>query len=153
MIGHRGARFHKDIWYMLQRCNGLVIGDKYNISNRIGSEQTLDTTAGERSFELRVDTLLQNIQVPEYRQLNTEAIESLSWLFKQNPEIRIDDDIVLDVLIGHAVRLAWTEVHGDSDYNEQRGQAWEAFYHLTPQEAEKAFISAFRYLSSEGFAA
>lgn len=151
LIGSRGARFHKDIWHMLQRCKGLVIGDKYNIANRIGSEQTLDTTAGERSFELRIDTLMQNIQVPEYRQLNVEAIESLGWLFKQNPDIRIDDDIVLDVLIGHAVRLAWTATHGEQGYNEQRSQAWDAFYHLAPPKTEEAFIEAFRFLSSKGF--
>jgi len=151
LIGHRSKRFYKDIWYMLQQCSGLVIGDKYNIANRIGSEQTLDTTAGERSFELRIDTLVQGIHVPEYRQLNIEAIESLGWLFKQNPDLRIDGDIVLDVLIGHAVRIAWTKTHDGDAYNEQRGQAWDAFYRFSPRDTEQAVIEAFLHLSSKGF--
>ena len=151
LIGHHSGRFYKDIWYMLQQSRGLVIGDKYNTDNRIGSEQTLDTTAGERSFELRIDALLQSIQAPEYRQLNIEAIESLTWLFKQNPELRVENDIVLDVLIGHAVRIAWTSEHGDAHYNDQRSRAWDAFYHRSPRETEQAFIRAFQYLSSEGF--
>ena len=151
LIGHHSERFYKDIWYMLQQCNGVVIGDKYNIANRLGSEQTLHTTAGERSFELRIDALMQTIAAPEYRQLNIEAIESLAWLFKQNPELRIEGDIVLDVLIGHAVRIVWERTHGSAQYDEQRGRAWEAFYHLSPRETEQAFVEAFRYLSSEGF--
>jgi phosphorylase kinase alpha/beta subunit len=151
LIGHHSGRFYKDIWYMLQQSSGLVIGDRYDSANRLGSEQTLDTTAGERSFELRIDALLQDIQAPEYRQLNIEAIESLTWLFKQNPELRVENDIVLDVLIGHAVRIAWTSDHGYTHYNEQRSQAWDAFYHRSPRETEQDFIKAFRYLSSEGF--
>ncbi len=151
LVGHHSERFYKDVWYMLQRCSGLVIGDKYNIANRIGSEQTLDTTAGEQSFELRVDTLLQTIQAPQYRQLNIEAIESLSWLFKQNNDLQVDSDIILDVLIGHAVRINWNKTHSEAQYDEQRAQAWDAFYHLTPGETETAFIEAFRYLSREGF--
>lgn len=153
LVGHHSKRFYKSVWYMLQQCNGIVIGDKYSVTNRIGSEQTLDTTAGEQSFELRVDALLQTIHAPEYRQLNIEAIENLAWLFKQNPDLRVDGDIILDVLIGHAVRIAWTEVHGDTHYHEQRTQAWETFYHLSPSETEQAFVKAFRYLSSEGFEA
>jgi phosphorylase kinase alpha/beta subunit len=152
LIGHHSERFYQDIWYMLQQCSGVVIGDKYNIANRLGSEQTLDTTAGERRFELRIDSLLQTIQAAEYRQLNIEAVESLAWLFKQNPDIRIEGDIVLDVLIGHAVRIAWEKEHGSAHYDEQRGQAWDAFYHRSPRETEQAFFEAFRYLSSEGFA-
>lgn len=151
LIGHYSNHFYKDIWYMLRKCGGIVIGDKYNIANRIGSEQTLDTTAGERSFELRIDALLQTIQSPEYRQLNIEAIESLAWLFKQNDELEVNDDIILDVLVGHAVRIAWGKDNDDAHYNEQRSQAWEAFYRDPPAETETAFIKAFRYLLSEGF--
>jgi phosphorylase kinase alpha/beta subunit len=153
LIGHHSSRFYKDVWYMLQQCGGIVIGDKYNVANRLGNEITLGTTAGERSFELAIDNLLQTIAAPEYRQLNIEAVESLSWLFIQNPEIRVDGDIILDVLIGHAVRIAWTaEQHPGTDYDEQRAQAWDSFYHRSPRETEQAFVEAFRYLSSEGFA-
>ncbi len=143
MLSRLSSRFYKDIWYMLQQCKGLVIGDKYNLQSRIGAEFTLDVTAGERSFELRVDNLLQSIEAPDYRQLNIEVLESLARIFRQNPNMHVDSDIVLDVLIGYGVRLAWS---GSGNYDEQRGEAWESFYKLSPKEVDQAFIEAFLYL-------
>lgn len=145
-IGGLPSSFYEDVWYLLQQCNGLVIGDKYSVQNRIGSELTLDSTAGERSFELRIDGLLQSIPAPDYRQLNIEAIGSLARLFRQSPELHVDNDLILDVLIGHAVRIAWKEHNTSDHYDEQRSQAWESMYRLSPQEADRAFIEAFMYL-------
>ncbi len=142
--------FYKDIWYLLQQCNGLVIGDKYSVQNRMGSELTLDSTAGERNFALRIDGLLQSIHAPDYRQLNIEVIESLARLFRQSPEFHIDNDLILDVLIGHAVRIAWKKHTTKGNYDEQRGQAWEEFYTLSPCETEKEFIGAFMSLLTPG---
>lgn len=147
MIGRLSPTFYKDIWHMLQRCHALVIGEKYHLRNRIGSELTLESTPGEQSFALKIDALLQGIGAPDYRQINIEIIETLSRLFKENPDMRIENDLILDVLIGHAVRIAWEKEHG-GDYNEQRGAAWAAFYKLSPKEADAAFIEAFIYLLS-----
>lgn len=145
-IGGLPSSFYEDVWYLLQQCKGLVIGDKYSIQNRIGSELTLDSTAGERSFELRIDGLLQSIPSPDYRQLNIEAIGSLARLFRQSPELRVDNDLILDVLIGHAVRISWKKSNTSDNYNEQRSQAWESMYRRSPQETGRAFIEAFMYL-------
>ncbi|MBU0720676.1 glycoside hydrolase family 15 protein [bacterium] len=148
MIGHLSSSFYKDIWYLLQQCKGLVIGDKYSIHNRIGSEFTHQSTAGERSFELRIDGLFQGIEAPEYRELNIEALKSLTRLFRENTQIFIENDLVLDVLIGHAVRLAWESENGFENYDEHKGEAWEAFYKLSPMKTDKVFIEAFIYLLS-----
>jgi phosphorylase kinase alpha/beta subunit len=145
-IGGLPSSFYEDVWYLLQQCKALVIGDKYSVQNRIGSELTLDSTAGERSFELRIDGLLQSIPSPDYRQLNIEAIGSLARLFRQSPQLQVDNDLILDVLIGHAVRISWKKHNISDNYDEQRGQAWESMYRLSPQEAEKAFVEAFMYL-------
>ncbi|WP_345978026.1 glycoside hydrolase family 15 protein [Sulfurimonas sp. HSL3-7] len=146
MISRLSPLFYQDIWHMLQQCRGLVIGDKYNVQSRIGSEHTLASTAGEQNFERQIEALLQSIDTPDYRQLNIEALESLSRLLKQNPDINVDDDIILDVLIGHAVRIAWEKHYGAEHYDEKRGQAWETFYRLSPQETDTVFIEAFMYL-------
>jgi phosphorylase kinase alpha/beta subunit len=146
MIGGLSSIFYKDIWYLLQQCNALVIGDKYNVQNRIGSELTFDSTPGEQNFALRIDALLQGIDAPDYRQLNIEAIESLSRMIRQSPQLHVDNDLILDVLIGHAVRIAWEKQYSGGNYDEQRGQAWEAFYKLSPRETDKAFIEAFMFL-------
>jgi len=146
MIGRLPASFYKDVWYLLQQCNGLVIGDKYSIQSRMGSELTLDSTAGERGFALRIDGLLQGIAAPDYRQLNVEVIQRLAKLFRDNPGLHIDDDLVLDVLIGHAVKIAWRKKHATENYDEHRGQAWETFYTLSPQETNWAFIKSLMFL-------
>lgn len=135
---------------MLQQCNGLVIGDRYNVQNRIGSEHTLDSTAGERSFEVKIDRMLQNIAAPEYRQLNIEALESMAWLFGQNPVFRVDNDIILDVVIGHAVRINWEKHHPSESHNEHRGEAWDMFYKLSPEQTDETFVESFMYLLSVG---
>ncbi|MEA2047407.1 MAG: glycoside hydrolase family 15 protein [Campylobacterota bacterium] len=145
MLGPFSPRFYKDIWYLLRQCNALVIGDKYNIQNRMGSELTLDSTAGEQSFALKINAQIQRIAYSDYRQLNIEAIESLARLFKQNPDLKVDDDLVLDVLIGHAVRVVWEKEH-TGNYDEERGEAWDAFYTLSPAQTDQAFIQSFNYL-------
>ena len=146
MISSVSSSLYKGIWYLLQQCNGLVIGDKYNLSNRLGHDLTLDTTAGERNFELRVESLLQSIEATDYRQLNIEVLETLSRLFKENPEIKIESDLLLDVLIGHAVRIAWQKKDNSENYDEKKGQAWTSFYELSPKQADEYFIEAFMYL-------
>ena len=146
MISSASTELYKGLWYLLQQCNGLVIGDKYNQNNKIGTELTLDTTAGERTFELRIDSLLQSIEATDYRKLNLEVLESLSRVFKENPDIKIESDLMLDVLIGHAVRIAWEKEHKNENYDEQRGQAWSSFYKLSPKKTDEFFIEAFMHL-------
>ena len=148
MLGPLSPVFYKDIWYLLRQCSGLVIGDKYNVQNRIGSELTLESTAGEQSFALKIDALLQSIDAPDYRQLNIELIESLARLFRENPEFHLEDDLIMDVLIGHAVRISWEKNSASKHYNEQRSEAWKAFYKRTPVETDKAFLEAFMFLLS-----
>ena len=146
LVGSLPEKFYKDVWYLLQQCNALVIGDKYNLQSRISSEDTHDSTAGEKSFALRVDDLLQAITVAEYLQVNIEVIESLAYLFRQSPQLHVSDDLVLDVLIGHAVRLLWQKNHPETNYDEMKSQAWETFYQQSPKLLSKAFIEAFIYL-------
>ena len=149
MIGATPITLYTEIWHILQQCNGLVIGDKYSTQNRIGSELTLESTAGERSFELKIDTLLQSIEVPAYRQLNIELIESLIKVLAHAPQLKVEDDLILDILIGYAVRIAWNKQHDNANYDEQKGQAWDAFYKLSYTHTQESFVEAFKYLISE----
>jgi len=91
--------------------------------------------------------LLQSIDAPSYRQLNIEAIQTLIELFEQNPDLVVDDDIILDALIGHAVRFAWMKHNQSTNYEEQKAKAWEEFYKLSPDECCGYFIEAFKYLA------
>lgn len=60
--------------------------------------------------------------------------------------------IVLDVLIGHAVRLSWLEKHPQrSDrYDEDKVKAWPAFYDTSPSDCADYVVKAFRFLTQFG---
>lgn len=138
-------QFYIDIWHILSRCEGLVIGDKYSLGCRIGSEITHDSTPGERSFELLIEGEINNIDSPGYRQLNIELIETLNSLFKENPDLNVSGDITLDIIIGYSVKMSWQSSH-QGNFDEQRDKAWSAFYHLSPKEMHHAFVEAIWHL-------
>ena len=145
--------FYVGVWQLFQYTRGVVIGDKFERRNRLESRTVLsDMTPGETAFALRIEHLLNKIPAPEYRQLNLEALRVLSDLTRQNPTLRIDDYIVLDVLIGHAVRLAYlySYPNRESSYNDHKADAWNAFYALPPISTTDYLAHAFRYLLDFG---
>ncbi|NMG19728.1 glycoside hydrolase family 15 protein [Brasilonema bromeliae] len=145
--------FFKQVWLVMEHCKGLVIGDKLERRNRLDSEVILsEMTAGEKNFALQVEHLLNKIEAPEYRQVNIEALTELAAIASNNPNLQIEEYIVLDVLIGHAVRLAWLESHpkrGDR-YDEDKASAWRAFYNTSPKECASYVVKAFRFLIEFG---
>jgi phosphorylase kinase alpha/beta subunit len=145
--------FYPKVWQVMQHCKGIVIGDKLDRRNRLDSELLLaEMTPGEKNFALRVEHLLNNIQAPEYRQVNIEALMELAAIVEQNSELQIEEYIVLDVLIGHAVRLAWLEHHPDqaASYDQQKGMAWRSFYETSPYVCATHIARALRFLSELG---
>ena len=149
MIGYFSKTFYKDIWYLLRQCDAMVIGDKYTMENRLDKMLIMDTTAGERSFAIKIDRLLQKIEAPEYRQLTIEAIESMAWLFKQNPSFLVSSDLIIDAIIGHAVRIHWSKLHPLVEYNEHKAEAWHLIYTLSPIEVDELCVEAFMYLLTQ----
>lgn len=128
--------------------------------NRVASDMVLsDMTQGEAAFALLIEQMLNNIQAPEYRQLTVETMSALGRFFEQNPSLQIDEALIVDVTIGHAVHLAYSEVHPErmDNYAEHKGQAWDSFYHRSPMETTLFIVSALRKLltlrsASEGLA-
>jgi len=142
--------FFQQVWLIMHHCKGLVIGDKLERRNRLDSEVMLsEMTAGEKNFALRIEHLLNKIEAPEYRQVNIEALMELAAIASRNPKLQIEEYIVLDVLIGHAVRLAWLEKHperGDR-YDEDKASAWRSFYNTSPKECATYILKAFKFLT------
>ncbi|WP_372525897.1 glycoside hydrolase family 15 protein [Piscinibacter sp.] len=153
VIARVPADFHARVWELLQHCAGLVIGDQLDPGSRVDSALARgDTTSGERSFALQVDELLNRIQAPEYRQLTIEALLALSDIARANPELKVDEPLVLDVLIGTAVRLGWQQQSGSGAYNEQVAQAWQAwqaFYASPPHRVANLIMAAVAFLLEE----
>ena len=144
--------FYAGIWSLLQHCRGLVIGDKLERRNRLNSRLILEKTAGERNFATQVEHLLSRIAAPEYRQLCTECLLSLMAFVEANPEVRFDDDLALDVVIGHAVRVGWQQGHPDQDpssYAQHKALAWGQFYGSSPHVCRRWQIAALRELAEQ----
>jgi phosphorylase kinase alpha/beta subunit len=141
--------FYPKVWTVLKHCKGLVIGDKLERRNRLESEPLLaEMTPGEKNFALRVEHLLNKIQAPEYRQVNIEALMELAAFSERNPDLYIEEYIVLDVLIGHAVRLAWLSQHPEQSdrYDEFKASAWRSFYASSPYDCATHIVNALRFL-------
>lgn len=145
ILDRRSDEFLTKIWLLLQHTPGLVIGNKLDKRNRVESDLVLsDMTEGETAFALLIEHMLNKIQAAEYRQLTIESLNALASFFQQNPTIKMEGAIVVDVIIGHAVNLAHTSefpLHKDN-YDEYKSQAWDSFYELSPKKTSAFIISA-----------
>lgn len=148
-VGRENESFFACVWEILHHCKGLMIGEKFNSNRRLDSETTLaHMTSGEQSFKLFVSHLLNKIQSPVYRQLTVEALLAMASIMQENPALQIDDTLIIDVIIGHAVRITWLESHPEAQacYEEQVSFAWQAFYQLPPHKVANAMLDALIHL-------
>uniref|UniRef100_A0A8C2F5M2 Phosphorylase b kinase regulatory subunit n=1 Tax=Cyprinus carpio TaxID=7962 RepID=A0A8C2F5M2_CYPCA len=67
--------FYQNVWKILQKCHGLSIEGFV-----LPSSTTREMTPGEIKFAVHVETVLNRISQPEYRQLLVEAILVLTML-------------------------------------------------------------------------
>jgi phosphorylase kinase alpha/beta subunit len=76
----------------------------------------------------------------------------LAVIVERNPELQIEAHIVLDVLIGHAVRIAWLDQHPDQAdrYSEQKSLAWRSFYETSSYTCADSIARALRFLLELG---
>jgi phosphorylase kinase alpha/beta subunit len=148
-VGRENEVFFAGVWDLLHHCKGLMIGEKYNSKRRIDSEIMLaQMTAGEQSFRLHINHILNKIQAPVYRQLSVEALRALASIVRDYPDLYIDDTLVTDILIGHAVRISWLQQHPQyrDHYEECVSLAWQAFYLLPPHALANAILDALIHL-------
>ncbi len=152
-IGRDNDAFFASVWTILHQCQGLVIGDKFNSKRRIDSATLLaQMTAGEQSFKLHVNHLLNKIQSAIHRQLTVEVLLAIARLFRDNADLRIDDTLSTDSLIEQAVKLSWLKANPKSEKNyvNEEAQAWQFFYHLPPHKMAGYFLDALIYLLGNG---
>ena len=128
-----------------------VIGDKLERRNRLASGPLLsEKTPGERNFASLVEQLLGKIEAAEYRQLCTESLLTLIAFVAANPQVQFDDDLALDVVIGHAVRVGWQLGHPQvsvADYDLHKGDAWNQFYRASPAQCRRWQLLALQQLT------
>ena len=155
-IKHIPKGFYNDMSLLLGHCKGIILGDKFDSSNRVESNQILSSmTAGEPAFAHLCDELLNDISAPDYRHLTLETILALASFFEANPELKIQDYIVTDIIIGHAVRLHWLQRYPAQEqiYSEKKAPAWKLFYQSNTDTVANAVIEALKFLLEEGASA
>ncbi len=148
-IGRQSKAFFTAVWEVLHHCRGLIVSEKLNSHRRLDSEEILaQMTAEEQSFVLLINHRLDKIQSPDLRQLTIETLQALALIFKDNPDLYVDDTLLTDTLINHAVRLSWLEKHPErsAQYEQDQALSWQGFYQLPPHEVANGIIDALNYL-------
>jgi phosphorylase kinase alpha/beta subunit len=148
-VGRENEAFYTSVWTILHHCKGLTIGEKLNSKNRLDSENTLSQmTPGEQSFKLSVNHLLNKIQAPVYRQLTVEALKTLASIFRENISLHIDDTLLMEIIIEHAVRISWLQTHAEHEenYDAYEPLAWKAFNRLAPHQVANGILDALMHL-------
>lgn len=89
--------FYPRVWHVLERCQGLVIEGKILPQNL-----TQEMTSGELKFALAVETVLNTIPQPEYRQLVVEALMVLTLVTEYNVVASLGGLIAVEHLVHKA---------------------------------------------------
>lgn len=148
-VGRENNAFFACVWDILHHCRGLMIGEKLDSNRRLDSEATLSQmTSGEQSFKLLVNHLLNKIQAPVYRQLTVETLKAIASIFRSSSSLYIDDTLLTDTIIGHAVKICWLQSHPEckENYEENVSLAWQAFYQLPPHKVADGILDALIHL-------
>ncbi|XP_017852503.1 probable phosphorylase b kinase regulatory subunit alpha isoform X5 [Drosophila busckii] len=92
--------FYSRVWTVLERCQGLAIEGRV-----LQQSLTQEMTPGELKFALEVETALNQIPQPEYRQLVVEALMVLTLVTEHNMVPSLGDIIYVEHLVHKANQL------------------------------------------------
>ena len=70
--------------------------------------------------------------------------------FEANPKVRFEDQLALDVVIGHGVRLGWLDENQQlpaAAYGSHKAAAWQSFYRYSPTRCRELVVAALRQLT------
>ncbi|XP_048519776.1 probable phosphorylase b kinase regulatory subunit alpha isoform X1 [Dendroctonus ponderosae] len=92
--------FYPRVWIVLERCHGIDIAGKV-----LPQCLTQEMTPGELKFALAVETVLNTIPQPEYRQLIVEALMVLTLVAEYNVAPFLGGTIQIEYLVHRANEL------------------------------------------------
>ncbi|XP_076856536.1 phosphorylase b kinase regulatory subunit beta isoform X2 [Brachyhypopomus gauderio] len=115
--------FYDRVWQILERTGGGI-----RVAGRhLPQQPTLsDMTMYEMNFSLLVEDTLQNIVLPEYRQIIVELLMVVSIVLERNPELEFQETVDLDRLVKDAF-ADFQKDRGPSD-RARKQDDMEAFY-------------------------
>ncbi|XP_013103278.1 probable phosphorylase b kinase regulatory subunit alpha isoform X8 [Stomoxys calcitrans] len=92
--------FYSRVWSVLEKCQGLAIEGRI-----LQQSLTQEMTPGELKFALEVETALNQIPQPEYRQLVVEALMVLTLVTEHNLVPNLGNVIYVEHLVHKANQL------------------------------------------------
>ncbi|XP_046671928.1 LOW QUALITY PROTEIN: probable phosphorylase b kinase regulatory subunit alpha [Homalodisca vitripennis] len=92
--------FYPRVWSVLEKCQGLAIEGRLLPQNL-----TQEMTSGELKFALAVETVLNTIPQPEYRQLVVEALMVLTLVTEHNVASHLGGVIAVENLVHKANQI------------------------------------------------
>ncbi|KAK7863565.1 hypothetical protein R5R35_014068 [Gryllus longicercus] len=104
--------FYPRLWHVLERCQGLAIEGRVLPQNL-----TQEMTSGELKFALAVETVLNSIPQPEFRQLIVEALMVLTLVAEYNVASWLGNIIAVENLVHKANQIFLEDqikVNGDA---------------------------------------
>lgn len=147
------VHYYTGLWHLLERCQGLVLGNRFDRKTRMTSEIVLSSmTHGEGQFEHLFEKMLSRIASPSYRQMTIEALYGMMQFLVWHPEISLKGYLIVEVVLGYAVKINWLKHHptNEEHYNDVRGKAWRQFYLETPETVMERVGDAIVFLIASG---
>lgn len=145
--------FYQGLWALLGKCHGIVIGNRFDSQTRIDSDMVLNTfTSGETQFVHLFEMMINRIDSASYRQMTIEALEGLITFSEMNPSVEFKNHLIIEVILGHAVRINWLS-HSDhfpENYDDEKGDAWKQFYLESTSEVTVKIQNAVQFLIETG---
>ncbi|QJE71936.1 glycosyl hydrolase family 15 [Aerophototrophica crusticola] len=134
--------FFARVWDVLEHCEALALADPGNPAHRLDSTLLrADRTPAERDFAREVESRLDRIGSPEYRQLTVEALWAVSELLRARPDLAVAGTLATDDLLAAAVRRHWQALAPDG--SDLPAEAWQRFYALSPARVAEHVAAAF----------
>lgn len=92
--------FYAKIWKILENCQAIVIQGKV-----LGTQLTQEMTSGEMKFALSVESVLNTVSEPEFRQLLVETLILLAMVVENRVVPLLDDVIQVAKIVQEANRI------------------------------------------------
>ncbi|XP_037781259.1 probable phosphorylase b kinase regulatory subunit beta isoform X1 [Penaeus monodon] len=101
-LGRTPKKFYEKVWHILVKTPGGVrLGDQ-----TLPQQPTLsEMSHSDLNFALTVQSLLNRIQHPEYRQIVVELISVIATILERNPELKFTHAVDLDQIVKDAFKM------------------------------------------------
>lgn len=93
--------FYPKVWHILERCSGISIG----MRNLPQNPTIHEMTPGELKFALLLESHLNSLPDPEYRQLVVECLMVVSLVTTSSPQPTLGEYLVVKHILHHAHHL------------------------------------------------